>query len=83
MADEFPNESFCTVIFDEFFLAGLGRDNVTRHLLKLLWYIHLKLPPTRLHTLIKALQPTSQVIYFYQKKKKNKVILYHSYITVS
>ncbi|CAK9803478.1 Negative elongation factor B [Anthophora plagiata] len=60
MADEFSNESFCTVIFDEFFLAGLGRDNVTRHLLKLLWYIHPKLPPTRLHTLMKALQPTSQ-----------------------
>lgn len=62
MADEFSNESFCTVIFDEFFLAGLGRDNVTRHLLKLLWYIHPKLPSARLHSLLKALQPTSQVI---------------------
>ncbi|XP_043287222.1 negative elongation factor B [Venturia canescens] len=60
MADEFSNESFCTVIFDEFFLAGLGRDNVTRHLLKLLWYIYPKLPPARLHSLVKALQPTSQ-----------------------
>ncbi|XP_043497771.1 negative elongation factor B [Polistes fuscatus] len=60
MADEFSNESFCTVIFDEFFLAGLSRDNVTRHLLKLLWYIHPKLPPARLHSLLKALQPTSQ-----------------------
>ena len=74
MADEFPNESFCTVIFDEFFLAGLGRDNVTRHLLKLLWYIHLKLPPTRLHTLMKALQPTSQVKYFFIKKKKFTIL---------
>lgn len=63
MSDEFSNESFCTVIFDEFLLAGLGRDNVTRHLLKLLWYIHSKLPATRLHSLLKALQPTSQVIY--------------------
>lgn len=60
MTDEFSSESFCTVIFDEFFLAGLGRDNVTRHLLKLLWYIHPKLPPTRLRSLLKALQPTSQ-----------------------
>ncbi|XP_014480534.1 PREDICTED: negative elongation factor B [Dinoponera quadriceps] len=60
MADEFSNESFCTVIFDEFFLAGLSRDNVTRHLLKLLWYIHPKLPSARLHSLLKALQPTSQ-----------------------
>ncbi|XP_015514538.1 negative elongation factor B isoform X1 [Neodiprion pinetum] len=60
MADEFSGESFCTVIFDEFFLAGLTRDNVTRHLLKLLWYIHPKLPPARLHSLMKALQPNSQ-----------------------
>lgn len=64
MPDEFSNESFCTVIFDEFFLTGLGRDNVTRHLLKLLWYIYPKLPTARLHSLLKALQPTSQVIYF-------------------
>ncbi|CAD6232836.1 GSCOCG00007006001-RA-CDS [Cotesia congregata] len=60
MADEFSNESFCTVIFDEFFLAGLGRDNVTRHLLKLLWYIYPKLPTARLHSLMKGLQPTNQ-----------------------
>ncbi|EFN88274.1 negative elongation factor B [Harpegnathos saltator] len=60
MADEFSTESFCTVIFDEFFLTGLSRDNVTRHLLKLLWYIHPKLPSARLHSLLKALQPTSQ-----------------------
>lgn len=31
-----------------------------RHLLKLLWYIHGKLPPTRLATLMKSLQPTVQ-----------------------
>lgn len=60
MGDEFSNESFCTVIFDEFFLAGLGRDNVIRHLLKLLWYMYPKLPSARLHSLLKALQPTSQ-----------------------
>lgn len=60
MSDEFSNESFCTVIFDEFFLAGLGKDNVIRHLLKLLWYIYPKLPPARLHSLMKGLQPTSQ-----------------------
>ncbi|XP_033222942.1 negative elongation factor B [Belonocnema kinseyi] len=62
MADEFSNESFCTVIFDEFFLTGFGRDNVTRHLLKLLWYIYPKLPSARLQSLIKALQPTGQQV---------------------
>ncbi|KAJ8978277.1 hypothetical protein NQ317_009617 [Molorchus minor] len=37
-AEEFQAEDFCTALFDEFFFAGLSRDNVTRHLLKLLWY---------------------------------------------
>lgn len=60
MADEFAAEDFCTVIFDEFFYAGLSRENVIRHVLKLLWYVYPKLPSARLHTLIKVLQPTSQ-----------------------
>nr|CAD7197686.1 unnamed protein product [Timema douglasi] len=59
-SDEFAAEDFSTVIFDEFFFAGLGRDNVPKHLLKLVWYIYPKLPTNRLQTLIKALQPTSQ-----------------------
>ncbi|KAJ4439050.1 negative elongation factor B [Periplaneta americana] len=60
MNEEFSAEDFCTVIFDEFFFAGLARDNVPKHLLKLLWYIYPKLPTMRLQTLVKALQPTSQ-----------------------
>lgn len=60
MAEEFSNEDFCTGLFDEFLFAGLTRDNVTRHMLKLLWYIHGKLPTVRLSTLMKALQPTTQ-----------------------
>lgn len=60
MGEEFTAEDFCTVVFDEFFYAGLTRDNVTRHLLKLLWYVYPKLPASRLHTLVKALQPSTQ-----------------------
>uniref|UniRef100_A0A1B6CU00 Negative elongation factor B n=3 Tax=Clastoptera arizonana TaxID=38151 RepID=A0A1B6CU00_9HEMI len=60
MSEEFAAEDFCTVIFDEFFYAGLNRENVLRHMLKLLWYVYPKLPSARLHTLIKVLQPTSQ-----------------------
>ncbi|XP_035791954.1 negative elongation factor B [Anopheles albimanus] len=59
MSEEFANEDFCTGLFDEFLFAGLTRDNVTRHMLKLLWYIHQKLPNARLMTLMKALQPTA------------------------
>lgn len=62
MAEEFANEDFCTNLFDGFLFAGLTRekDNVVRHLLKLLWYVHGKLPPSRLATLMKAIQPTVQ-----------------------
>lgn len=60
MSEEFANEDFCTGLFDEFLFAGLTRDNVTRHMLKLLWYIHAKLPTVRLSTLMKSLQPTAQ-----------------------
>ncbi|GLV45682.1 NELF-B [Carabus blaptoides fortunei] len=60
MPEEFSTADFCTGLFDEFFFAGLTRDNVTRHLLKLLWYIHGKLPASRLQTLMKALTPNSQ-----------------------
>lgn len=60
MGEEFVNEDFCTGLFDEFLFAGLSRDNVTRHMLKLLWYIHPRLPAVRLNTLMKALQPTTQ-----------------------
>lgn len=58
--EEFQAEDFCTALFDEFFFAGLSRDNVNRHVLKLLWYVHHKLPINRLDTLLKALQPTHQ-----------------------
>lgn len=60
MGDEFSTEDFCTGLFDEFLFVGLTRDNVTRHMLKLLWYIHSRLPALRLTTLMKALQPTAQ-----------------------
>lgn len=74
MADEFANEDFCTGLFDEFLISGLslsGRDNVIRHLLKLMWYIHNKLPAVRLTSLMKALQPTSL-------QNENVHILYNS-----
>lgn len=70
MAEDFAQEDFCTVVFDEFFLgclsgpsgtgAGTSGGGPVRHLLRLLWHVHLRLPPTRLHGLLKALQPLAQ-----------------------
>ena len=34
MADEFSNEMFCTVVFDEFFFTAIAKENVVRHMTK-------------------------------------------------
>uniref|UniRef100_A0A023FVC8 Putative negative elongation factor b negative elongation factor b n=1 Tax=Amblyomma parvum TaxID=251391 RepID=A0A023FVC8_AMBPA len=88
MADDFAQEDFCTVVFDEFFLTGLSSapsgsssaapasggtptvassltavecaNSAARHLLRLLWHVHAKLPPARLQGLMKTLQPLAQ-----------------------
>merc|ERR1719511_587829 len=62
MRDEFDAEDFCTVIFDEFFFTLLGSDNVIRHLLRLLWFVHAKISnSTRLDNLMKLTEPMSGV----------------------
>ncbi|KAF8796796.1 negative elongation factor B-like [Argiope bruennichi] len=60
LIDEFSTEDFCTVVFDEFFLTGLAKESVVRHILKLLNYVYTKLPPSRLDGVMKALQPCAQ-----------------------
>ncbi|XP_064458495.1 negative elongation factor B-like [Ornithodoros turicata] len=67
MAEEFSHEDFCTVVFDEFFLGCLSGPSGSstgggpvRHLLRLLWHVHPRLPPVRLQGLLKALQPLAQ-----------------------
>jgi len=57
--DEFENEDFCTSVFDEFFFTCINVDNVNRHLMRLLWWIHPKLPVARIDTLLKVAEPTS------------------------
>jgi len=59
MADEFCNEDFCTVVFDEYLCPGLPQENVTRHLLRLVYNVHHKLGTRRLESVIKTLQPSS------------------------
>ena len=55
MKDEFEQEDFCTAVFDEFFFTCINIDNVVRHLMRLLWWVHTKLPPARLETLLKVI----------------------------
>lgn len=59
MRDDFEAEDFCTIIFDEFFFTLINSDNVVRHLLRLLKFVHPKVSPTRLENLMKLTEPTA------------------------
>lgn len=59
LRDEFENEDFCTIVFDEFFFTCINVDNVNRHLLRLMWWVYPKLPQARIDTLLKVAEPTS------------------------
>ncbi|XP_039598570.1 negative elongation factor B isoform X2 [Polypterus senegalus] len=60
LAEEFGSEDFCSAVFDGFFLTTCSRENVHRHVLRLLLQIHPKVLPTRLETLVKSLEPSKQ-----------------------
>uniref|UniRef100_A0A7M4F0J0 Negative elongation factor complex member B n=2 Tax=Crocodylus porosus TaxID=8502 RepID=A0A7M4F0J0_CROPO len=61
LADEFALEEFCTSLFDGFFLTACSRkENVHRHVLRLLLHLHHKMAPTKLESLQKSLEPTKQ-----------------------
>ncbi|XP_026542436.1 negative elongation factor B [Notechis scutatus] len=61
LADEFGQDDFCAVLFDRFFLTACPRkDNVHRHLLRMLLHLHHKVVPAKLESLQKSLEPTKQ-----------------------
>ncbi|XP_051492489.1 negative elongation factor B [Apus apus] len=61
LGDEFALEEFCTSLFDGFFLTACSRkENVHRHVLRLLLHLHHKVAPAKLEALQKALEPTKQ-----------------------
>ena len=59
MKEEFEAEDFCTAVFDEFFFTCINIEHVVRHLMRLIWWVHPKLPPARLETLMKVAEPTT------------------------
>lgn len=60
MADAFSSLDFCMTVIDGLFLPMVSRENILRHLLRLLWWIHGKMPPIKLTAVIEALKPTNQ-----------------------
>ncbi|KAH3791938.1 negative elongation factor B-like [Dreissena polymorpha] len=57
MCDEFTNEDFCTVVFDQFFKHGMSKHNVIRHMIRLMHFIHHRLPHDRQEQILEALKP--------------------------
>ncbi|XP_071948538.1 negative elongation factor B-like [Antedon mediterranea] len=57
MVDEFASDDFNTTIFDKFLMKKKNHENVSRHAMRLLTYIHHKLPTTKLEKLMKDLEP--------------------------
>ncbi|KAB1280310.1 Negative elongation factor B [Camelus dromedarius] len=61
LADEFALEDFCSSLFDGFLLTASPRkENVQRHVLRLLIHLHHRVAPSKLEALQKALEPTGQ-----------------------
>ncbi|KAF5921523.1 hypothetical protein HPG69_008925 [Diceros bicornis minor] len=61
LADEFALEDFCSSLFDGFLLTASPRkENVQRHVLRLLVHLHHRVAPSKLQALQKALEPTGQ-----------------------
>ncbi|KAK2175473.1 hypothetical protein NP493_729g00007 [Ridgeia piscesae] len=60
MADSFSGATFCTAVFDEFFLPNISRESVLRHLLRLLCLVFHRVAPPRMSELMALLAPTPQ-----------------------
>ncbi|XP_034764962.2 negative elongation factor B-like [Acipenser ruthenus] len=61
LSDEFGAEEFCNAVFDGFFLTSFSsKENVHRHILRLILHLHHKILPSRLESLIKTLEPSKQ-----------------------
>ncbi|XP_063289005.1 negative elongation factor B [Pelobates fuscus] len=59
LSEEFGSEEFCTSVFDGFFLTTFTKkENVHRHVLRLLLHLHHKVAPTKLEALQKTLEPS-------------------------
>lgn len=66
MAEEFAHDEFCEVVFKHFFEPGLSKHNVLRHMLRLVYYIHPRIPQEKLKTIVETLKPNqghSEIIH--------------------
>lgn len=80
MADEFANEEFCSVVFDEVFMPALTYSNVVQHLMKLLWHCIHVMPTNRIDNMIKILESfafhneNSKTLFAELQTKANEIL---------
>ncbi|GFO06166.1 negative elongation factor b [Plakobranchus ocellatus] len=55
MKEDFQHPEFCTAIFDDFFMPAMSRENVLRHLLRLLIHVHHKIPRPKLDSVLEEI----------------------------
>ncbi|CAG5119641.1 unnamed protein product, partial [Candidula unifasciata] len=55
MKDDFQHDDFCTAVLDDFFMPAVSREHVLRHLLRLLMYVHHRLPRQRLDAVMEEI----------------------------
>ncbi|XP_037536580.1 negative elongation factor B [Nematolebias whitei] len=61
LSDEFGSEDFCSFVFDGFLLTSFSsKENVHRHILRMLLHLHHKVLPSYMETLMKTLEPPKQ-----------------------
>uniref|UniRef100_H3C1Z2 Negative elongation factor complex member B n=1 Tax=Tetraodon nigroviridis TaxID=99883 RepID=H3C1Z2_TETNG len=61
LSDEFGSEDFCSVVFDGFLLTSFSsKENVHRHILRMLVHLHHKVAPSCMESLMKTLEPPKQ-----------------------
>lgn len=54
------NHKLCSLVFDGFFVPMLQQANVCRQLMRLLWFVHGRLPATTLDLLMQTILPHTQ-----------------------
>ncbi|XP_042193716.1 negative elongation factor B isoform X2 [Callorhinchus milii] len=60
LTEEFASEEFCTTLFGFFLTSISSKENVHRHVLRLLLHLHLKVVQSKMVLLLKTLEPGKQ-----------------------
>ncbi|KAL8594851.1 hypothetical protein ACOMHN_016092 [Nucella lapillus] len=55
--EEFAAPQFCQAVFDDFFLPAGSMENVRKHVMRLLWYVHPFMPAQKLSATMESITP--------------------------